>query len=60
LKWNERQVDGFKILRYVPGNEFAFFEGVFGCGKTLVQAALAKLQIDLGKHQRSFASEPGK
>lgn len=37
------------MLRRVPGNGFAFVEGIFGCGKTLVQAVLAKLLVDLGK-----------
>lgn len=47
-KWNKTQADVFKLLRQVPGNGFAFIEGIFGCGKTLVQATLAKFIAELG------------
>ncbi|KAI7977218.1 hypothetical protein EIK77_005423 [Talaromyces pinophilus] len=49
-KWNPSQVEVFNLLRKVPGDGFAFIEGIFGCGKTLVQAMLAKLLSGLGKH----------
>jgi hypothetical protein len=48
--WNDGQRSIFELLRNVPGNGFAFVEGIFGCGKTLVQATLAKLLVMLGKH----------
>jgi hypothetical protein len=38
----------FDLLREVPGDGFAFVEGIFGCGKTLLQVALAKVVSDLG------------
>ncbi|CRG91601.1 ATP-dependent helicase NAM7 [Talaromyces islandicus] len=47
-RWNKEQAEVFELLRKVPGNGFAFIEGIFGCGKTLVQAALAKLITALG------------
>jgi hypothetical protein len=34
----------------VPGGGFAFVKGIFGCGKTLVQAMLAKVLIDLARY----------
>jgi hypothetical protein len=49
-EWNPSQVEVFNLLRNVPGDGFAFIEGIFGCGKTLVQAMLAKLLSGLGKH----------
>lgn len=49
-RWNGKQLEAFQMLRGVPGDGFAFVEGIFGCGKTLVQAVIAKLLVDLGKH----------
>ncbi|QKX59005.1 uncharacterized protein TRUGW13939_06134 [Talaromyces rugulosus] len=46
--WNKKQHDVFNLLLKVPGNGFAFIEGIFGCGKTLVQAILARLIAGLG------------
>lgn len=54
-RWNTKQVEVFQMLRGVAGNGFAFVEGIFGCGKTLVQAVLAKLLVDLGKHVLTVA-----
>ncbi|GAM34882.1 hypothetical protein TCE0_015f02759 [Talaromyces pinophilus] len=48
--WNPSQLQAFKLLRDVPGDGFAFIEGIFGCGKTLVQVMLAKILVSLGKH----------
>ncbi|KUL83295.1 hypothetical protein ZTR_11341 [Talaromyces verruculosus] len=48
--WNPSQLQAFKLLRNVPGDGFAFIEGIFGCGKTLVQVMLAKILVSLGKH----------
>lgn len=48
--WDEGQRSIFHLLRNVPGNGFAFIEGIFGCGKTLIEATLAALLAMLGKH----------
>lgn len=49
-EWNAPQYKVFELLKDMPGNGFAFVEGIFGCGKTLIQAALAKLLAGLGMH----------
>ncbi|KJK61398.1 AAA domain protein [Aspergillus parasiticus SU-1] len=47
--WNESQVAAFDLLKRLPGG-FATIEGIFGCGKTSVQAAMALLCKRLGYH----------
>lgn len=43
----------WQMLCKVPGDGLAFIEGIFGCGKTLVQAMLAKLLIGLAASMNS-------